>query len=102
MKNACVDMENGMSEVDAIHKFGRLTNSAEIRKFTSALTQSMERGGGELSDFLGRYALEMWGLKKQLMLQKGEAAASKLLMPTTLIFVGIIIVVIAGALGMLI
>lgn len=102
MRKACVDMDNGMSEVDAIHKFGWLTNSAEIRKFTGALTQSIERGGAELSDFLGRQSVEIWSLKKQLMLQKGEAAASKLLAPTALLFVGIIIAVITGAIGMLI
>lgn len=102
MRQSCVDMDNGMSEVDAIHRFGRLSNSAEIRKFTSALAQSIERGGSELADFLGRQSIEMWTLKKQLMLQKGEAAASKLLAPTVMLFIGIIVAVITGALGMLI
>lgn len=102
MRNSCVDMENGMSDIDAIHKFGRYTNCAEVRKFTSALAQSLERGGGELNEFLGRQSTEMWVLKKQTMLQKGESAATKLLMPTSLLFVAIIIAVIVGALGMLI
>ena len=102
MRQSCVDMDNGMSEVDAMHKFGKLSNSAEIRKFTSALAQSIERGGSELADFLGRQSIEMWTLKKQLMLQKGEAAASKLLAPTVMLFIGIIVAVITGALGMLI
>lgn len=102
MRQSCVDMDNGVSEVDAIHRFGRLSNSAEIRKFTSALAQSIERGGSELADFLGRQSIEMWTLKKQLMLQKGEAAASKLLAPTVMLFIGIIVAVITGALGMLI
>lgn len=102
MRQSCIDMDNGMSEVDAIHKFGRMSNSAEIRKFTSALAQSIERGGAELSDFLGRQSIEMWTLKKQLMLQKGEAAASKLLAPTVMLFIGIIVAVITGAIGMLI
>lgn len=102
MRQSCSDMDNGMSEVDAIHKFGRLSNSQEVRKFTSALTQSLERGGAELNDFLARQSLEMWTLKKQLMLQKGEAASSKLLAPTAILFVGIIIAVLTGAVGMLI
>lgn len=101
MRVSCEDMENGMSEVDAIHKFGRYTNSPEVRKFTSALNQSIERGGGELSDFLSRQSTEMWALKKQIMLQKGEAAASKLLAPTAMLFVAIIVAVMAGAIGML-
>ncbi len=102
MRQSCNDMDNGMSEIDAIHKFGRMSNSAEIRKFTSALAQSIERGGAELSDFLGRQSMELLTLKKQLMLQKGEEAASKLLAPTALLFVSIIIAVLTGALGMLI
>ena len=101
MRQSCVDMDNGMSDVDAIHKFGTLSNSADVRKFTSALAQSIERGGGDLKDFLGRQSIEIWALKKQLMLQKGEAAASKLLAPTAMLFVAIIIAVFAGALGML-
>lgn len=102
MRQACDDMENGMSEVDALYKFGRMSNSQEIRKFTGALAQSVERGGGELNDFLGRQSIEIWTLKKQLMLQKGEAAASKLLAPTAMLFVGIIVAVMSGAAGMLI
>lgn len=102
MQESCMDMDNGMTEVDAIHQFGKRSNSKEVRKFTSALAQSMERGGSELSDFLGRQSMEIWTLKKQLMLQKGEAAASKLLAPTALLFVGIIIAVLSGAAGMLI
>lgn len=102
MRASCVDMDNGMPEVDAIHKFGKLSNSAEIRKFTGALAQSIERGGSELNSFLSRQAIEIWTLKKQLMLQKGEQAASKLLAPTALLFISIIIAVISGAIGMLI
>lgn len=101
MRQSCVDIDNGMSDVDAILKFGKLTNSQDVRKFTSALAQSLERGGSELSDFLGRQSNEMWTLKKQLMLQKGEAAASKLLLPTGMLFIAIIIAVICGALGMI-
>jgi len=101
MRGACDDMKNGMSEIEAINKFGRLSNSAEIRKFTSALTQSIERGGSELSEFLSKQSVEIWALKKQSALQKGEAASSKMLIPTVLLFVGIIIAVFAGAIGML-
>ncbi len=101
MRQSCVDMDNGMSDVDAIHKFGVLSNSADVRKFTSALAQSIERGGGELNVFLARQSTEIWALKKQLMLQKGEAAASKLLAPIAMLFVAIIIAVFSGALGML-
>lgn len=101
MKQATVDMKNGVPEVEAIHKFGEKTNSPEVKKFTGALIQGLEKGSAELSIFLAKQSSEMWALKKEVMLQKGEAAASKLLMPIALIFVGILITVITAAIGML-
>lgn len=102
MQESCIDMQNGMSEIDAIHKFGIMSDTPEIKKFTGALIQGIEKGSKDLSIFLTKQSTEMWTLKKQVMLQKGEAAASKLLVPIALIFVGIMIIVISAAVGMLI
>lgn len=102
MQGACDDMKNGMSEIEAIHRFSNLSNSPDIKKFASSLIQGIEMGNQDLSAFLNAQSTELWSMKKQLMLQKGEAAASKLLIPTTLIFVGIIILVIAAAVATLI
>ena len=88
---------NGYSDADAIFLFGRASNSTEIKKFTSALLQSMEKGGAELSVFLARQSSELWSTKRQHMLQNGEKAATKLLLPIVLIFVGIIIIVMTAA-----
>ncbi len=99
MKKATVNMQNGYSDADAIYLFGRSSNSTDIKKFTSALLQSMEKGGADLNVFLTQQSSELWSTKKQKMLQAGEQAASKLLMPIMLIFVGVIIIVIAAALG---
>ena len=101
MKSVNNEMKNGMSDVDAISKFGILSNTPEIKKFSSALVQGLEKGSKDLSEFLIKQSSEMWLLKKQIMLQKGEAAATKLLMPTVMIFLGIIIVVMTGAIGMM-
>lgn len=102
MQDACIDMQNGFSEMDAIHKFGVMSDSPEIKKFTGALIQGLSKGSRDLSDFLTKQSSEMWALKKQIMLQKGEAAASKLLAPIAMIFIGIMIIVISAAVGMLI
>lgn len=102
MRNACIDMENGFSEIDAIYKFGVLSGSTEVKKFASTLVQGAEKGSRELGDLLAKQSSEMWELKKQVMLQKGEKTATSLLIPTVIIFVGIILVVVAGAIGMLI
>lgn len=97
MRNASENMRNGYSEADAILLFGKESNSSEIKKFTSALIQSMEKGGAELSNFLANQSSELWNTKRQRMLQGGEKAATKLLLPIMLIFLGIIIIVMTAA-----
>ena len=97
MKIAVENMKNGYSDADAIFLFGKASNSGEIKKFVSALLQSMEKGGAELSLFLANQSSELWKLKRQNMLQAGEKAATKLLAPIVLIFVGVIIIVITAA-----
>lgn len=97
MRKAGENMKNGYSDADAIFLFGRESNSTEVRKFTSALLQSMEKGGAELSGFLAHQSSELWNAKRQRMLQEGEKGAAKLLLPIMLIFVGVIIIVITAA-----
>ena len=97
MKKACEYMENGESDMSAIHKFGVLSDSIEIKKFTSAMIQGMEKGNSELADFLVSQASELWGHKRQLALQKGEIAAGKLILPLGLTFGGIIMIIVAAA-----
>ena len=97
MKESVEAMENGTSDAEAIHQFGVRTNSEDIKKFTSALIQSIERGGGELPRFLANQSKELWAHRRQVMLQRGEQAASALLMPIAIMFGGVILIVIAAA-----
>lgn len=97
MRKAGENMNNGYSDNDAIFMFGKSSNSSEVKKFTSALLQSMEKGGGELGVFLAQQSSELWSTKRQKMLQGGEKAATKLLLPIVLIFIGIIIIVMTAA-----
>lgn len=97
MKLSCEEMNNGKSEIEALHDFGVLTDSDEIKKFTTALIQDLERGGGELPNFLANESLELWNLKRQKLLQKGEKAASTLIAPIGLMFIGVILIILAAA-----
>ncbi len=97
MQEAADNMKNGMSESDAIYRFGRLSGSSEVQKFTTAMLQNIEKGGSELTNFMENQSSELWNTKRQRMLQSGERAATKLLMPTMLIFVGVLIIVITAA-----
>lgn len=97
MRKACEYMDNGESDIVAIHKFGVLSDSVEIKKFTSALVQGIEKGNSELADFLLSQSSELWAHKRQLALQKGEIAAGKLIIPLGLMFGGIIMIVVSVA-----
>ena len=97
MQNSCEEMRNGRSDIDAIANFGFQTNSDDVKKFSSALVQSIERGGGELPFFLSNQSKELWAHHRQYMLQKGEKAAGALLMPIAIMFAGVMFIVIAAA-----
>ncbi len=97
MQKACEEMANGKSDIDAIYEFGIQSGSETVKKFTSALIQSIERGGGELPSFLSNQSKELWQHRRQVMLQKGEKAAGALLMPIALMFLGVMLIVISAA-----
>lgn len=98
LENSCQIMENGKSDYEAISDFGANSGSEEMRKFSMSIIQSMEKGNAELSRIMMQHASELWGLKKQKLLQKGEKAATKLVIPISLMFVGVILVVLSCAL----
>lgn len=98
MQRACHEMDNGSTEVEAIRHFGVLTDSETIKKFTSAMTQSLERGGSDLAGFLMGQTTELLAHKRQLALQRGEVAAAKLTAPVAMMFVGVIIIVLGSVL----
>lgn len=94
MKEALIDMDNGMSEIDAYNKFGSNCMVPEIKKFTSILVQNMTKGNREFVDVLKSQSGEIWEMHKNHIRQLGEKAASNLLIPIMFMFVGILIMII--------
>lgn len=94
MQTAVSEMENGVSEVDAFYNFGMRCMIPEVKKFTSTIVQGMTKGNRELSSMLQEQSREVWQLKKQLVRREGEKAASKLLIPICVMFVGILVMII--------
>ena len=97
MKDSCVQMDNGVSSVEAIRLFGEKSGSDNVKKFTTALIQSIEKGGADLPQFLVNQSSELWASRRQILLQKGEKAAGALLIPILLMFGGVMLIVIAAA-----
>lgn len=99
MRNSVLEMENGSSEVDAIYHFGLRCMVPEIKKFASTITAGLTKGNAELSAMLQTQSKESWGMKKQLVRRAGEKAASKLLIPILIMFIGILIMIMVPIMG---
>lgn len=97
MREAVVETENGIDEIEAYMNFANRCAIKQIRRFSSTIIQNKLRGNREAAYFLKELSDEMWEEKKHLVRRKGEAAKSKLLIPTTMIFVGILLLVMVPA-----
>jgi tight adherence protein C len=87
------NMMNGVSDYEAIFAFGQRCENAEVRKFSSRVLQSIEKGGAHLSVELSQQALEMFELKRQIVRRKTDEASQKLLIPLMIMFIGILALV---------
>lgn len=94
MQRVCVNMHNGMSEIDAYTEFGSRCTSPEIKKFTSTVVQGLVKGNRELVEMIKQQSREIWEAKRHRVKQQGEKAASKLLIPICIMFIGIVIMII--------
>ena len=94
MKASVQLMDNGYAETDALYVFGQRSMVQEVRKFTSTLIQSVNKGNSEIAGMLTQQSKEIWASKQHLLTRKGEEANSKLLVPMLMIFIGILIMVI--------
>ncbi len=94
MQRSVEEMQNGFSEADALYRFGNRCIIPEIKKFTSTIIQGIQKGNSELTAMLQEQSGEVWEAKKQNVKRQGEKAASKLLFPMLLMFVGILIMII--------
>ncbi len=93
MKKAVDEMNNGVAEIDAIFNFGTRCIIPEIKKFSSTIVQGLVKGNSELTIMLMEQSKEVWAAKKQNVRRQGEKAASKLMIPICLMFVGILVMI---------
>lgn len=93
MRKVNEEMDNGISEVDALYHFANRCVVPDIKKFTSFIVQGLEKGSRDLANALKNQTDELWELKKQTILKRGELASSKLMIPLMIMFVGVLIMV---------
>lgn len=94
MQEATRQLNNGVSLAEAVQYMGDHSGSKEIRKFCSAFRTNLKKGDAELADTLLRMNEESWNNKKELAKQRGELASQKLLLPTMMMFIGLMAMII--------
>ena len=93
MRKVNEDIDNGVAEVDALYNFGNRCVTPENKKITAYNVQGLEKGRRDLANALRNQTDELWELKKQNILKRGELASSKLMIPLMVMFIGILIMV---------
>ena len=88
------ELNNGKTEVEAYKAFAERCNVKEIRKFTSTVQQNLQKGSRELVPYLIDMSSEVWNAKEYSVRSKADAAARKLMIPTLMIFCGILVMII--------
>ena len=69
-------------------------NNKYVTKLASAITQNMSKGNSEIVKYLKELNDESWMERKHSSRRMAEKVQSKLLVPTLLMFAGILILVI--------
>lgn len=93
MQRVCENVENGMPMVNALDLFAEKCPLKEVRKFVSLYKQNIVKGSSDFGFSLKEMADSAWLERKNNARKSGEIAEQKLLIPTMMMFVGIIIMV---------
>ena len=94
MRKVNEDMDNGVAEIDALYAFSNRCVTPEIKKFTSFVVQGLEKGSRDLAHALQNQNSELWMMKKQSIIRRGELASSKLMIPLLVMFMGVLVMII--------
>lgn len=93
MQTVRTDMQNGVSEIDALLNFGDRCLNADVKKFASTLVQNISKGNRELVAFLKTQTALCWEERKHAARQEGEKASSRLMLPIGLMFMGVLVLI---------
>lgn len=95
MVTVSIDVQTGMSEVQAIEAFGKRCQSIEVIRLSSMLVQNLKRGSHSLTDALKGLRGEVWAIRTSNARKLGEKASTKLLIPMAISLITVLLVVIA-------
>ncbi len=94
---AYYEMESGVMEERAYENFGRRCDHPKYRTLATLLIQNLKRGNRQLLDILEKESAEAFEERKRYARVQGEEAATKLLIPMTLMLVIVLVILIVPA-----
>lgn len=99
MKVLVDDMNNGIPDYAALDQFANRCGVESVRKFSSLVSQNIQKGGAELADSLLSLSAEIWRNRVSAVRIEGEKASTRLLVPILIIFAGILMMVVVPMLS---
>ncbi len=93
MITAVEEMNNGVSDIEAIRRFGSRCMIPEIKKFTTTIIQGLTKGNNELVIMLQKQSSEVWNLKRQIVKRKTAQSESKIMIPMLIMLLGVLIMI---------
>jgi tight adherence protein C len=86
-------VRSGIPEHKAYEEFAKRCHVPVITRFITVILQNIRKGNSELVPILRVYANECWELRKTTAKRFGEEASTKMLLPITLMFIAILLIV---------
>ena len=93
MKKTSLELDNLVSPEEAYDAFIKRCNTKETTKLASAIMQNLSKGNAEIGALLKSLAKEAWQERKHLAKRDSEKAKSKLMIPTMLLFIAILVMI---------
>jgi len=93
MRKTSSELSQNIAPEAAFSGFILRCNTKETSKLASAILQNLSKGNSEVGNLLRELAHEAWQERRNLAKRDAEKAKSKLLIPTMLLFISILIMI---------
>lgn len=97
MRQACNEMDSGITEAESYERFGRRCGLQAYTKLGALLSQNLRKGTKGLNQILQTEAIQSFEERKARAKRLGEEAGTKLLAPMFLMLAVVLVIVIVPA-----
>lgn len=91
MQKTADELDNLVEPMTAYNNFLNRCNTKETTKLASAILQNLTKGNAEIGALLKEMAHEAWQERRHSAKRASEAANSKLMIPTMMLFIAILV-----------